>query len=379
GQNHEANMNASGGLGGASSQANSNPPVGESSAFVTISISVADQLKMARVNRGLTIDEVAVRLNLRPASIEAMEAGAYEKLPGAAYVAGFVHSYARLLTLDGAALVNQLKVESTALQPKPVSDLPLRVSPRAFPTAGFVWTGLILLLGLLLLWSLRNNQWLPHKEADDVVVSEGMTPPEAGQDGAGSGNADNQAATTETTDAPETGSGDGGSPALTAATPSAAEQPTNPATAYSASDLNAATPAPSPAPAATVGTGGASPTLPATGAPQNTAVATQPSAAATAALGITVKQNSWIQLRDAKGAVVVAKLLRAGESFAIPNTPGLTPGLTMTTGNAGGTMIVVNGQPSPPVGLDNQVVRAIPLDAAPLAEFLAKLPAGQNP
>ncbi len=86
------------------------------------------------------------------------------------------------------------------------------------------------------------------------------------------------------------------------------------------------------------------------------------------------KQNSWIQLRDSKGAVVVAKLLRAGESFPLPNTPGLM----MTTGNAGGTFITVNGQPSAPLGQENQVVREIPLDAAPLADYLAKLPSSPN-
>jgi cytoskeleton protein RodZ len=86
------------------------------------------------------------------------------------------------------------------------------------------------------------------------------------------------------------------------------------------------------------------------------------------------KQNSWIQLRDAKGAVVVAKLLRAGESFPLPNTSGLM----MTTGNAGGTFITVNGQPSAPLGQENQVVREIPLDAAPLADYLAKLPSSPN-
>jgi cytoskeleton protein RodZ len=72
--------------------------------------------------------------------------------------------------------------------------------------------------------------------------------------------------------------------------------------------------------------------------------------------------------------VVVAKLLRAGESYNVPNTPGLM----MTTGNAGGTFVTVNGQPSAPLGQENQVVREIPLDAAPLADYLAKLPSSPN-
>ena len=323
-KNHEAKTDSNNVFGSASSQAASNPNVGESPAFVATAISVADQLKMARVNRSLTIDEVAVRLNLRPASIEAMEAGAYEKLPGAAYVAGFVHSYARLLMLDGTALVSQLKVESTVMQLKPVHELPLKVSQRAFPSAGFIWTGLILLLGLLLLWTVTNNKFAP-----EMITAESSEP---------------QALPADVhMDAAE--GDDVEAPATTGSAPSATPPAVAPAPA-----------APTPAPIA-----------PAAVAPA--AAAPPPAGAA-----VMAKQNSWIQLRDSKGAVVVAKLLRAGESYNVPNTPGLM----MTTGNAGGTVITVNGQPSAPLGQENQVVREIPLDAAALADYLAKLPSSPN-
>lgn len=336
-QNHESGTNANGGLGAPSSQAASTLNVGESPAFVATAISVADQLKMARVNRGLTIDEVSVRLNLRPASIEAMEAGAYEKLPGAAYVAGFVHSYARLLMLDGTALVSQLKVESTVMQLKPVHEMPFKVSQRAFPSAGFIWTGLILLLGLLLLWTVTNNKFAP-----EMITAESSEPQELPAD--------------VHMDAAE--GDDVEAPATTGSAPSATPPAVAPAPA-------APTPAPI-APAAVAPAAAAPASVPAPSA----STATPPPAGA----AVMAKQNSWIQLRDSKGVVVVAKLLRAGESFPLPNTPGLM----MTTGNAGGTFITVNGQPSAPLGQENQVVREIPLDAAPLADYLAKLPSSPN-
>ncbi len=338
-KNHEAKTDSNNVFGSASSQAASNPNVGESPAFVATAISVADQLKMARVNRSLTIDEVAVRLNLRPASIEAMEAGAYEKLPGAAYVAGFVHSYARLLMLDGTALVSQLKVESTVMQLKPVHELPLKVSQRAFPSAGFIWTGLILLLGLLLLWTVTNNKFAP-----EMITAESSEP---------------QALPADVhMDAAE--GDDVEAPATTGSAPSATPPAVAPAPA-----------APTPAPIAPAAVAPAAPT-PAPIAPA--AVAPAAAAPPPAGAAVMAKQNSWIQLRDSKGAVVVAKLLRAGESYNVPNTPGLM----MTTGNAGGTVITVNGQPSAPLGQENQVVREIPLDAAALADYLAKLPSSPN-
>lgn len=356
--NHESGTNANGGLGAQSSQAASNPTVGEPSAFVSPSISVADQLRMARVNRGLTIDEVSVRLNLRPASIEAMEAGAYEKLPGAAYVAGFVHSYARLLMLDGAALVSQLKIETTVLQPKPVNELPLKVSQRAFPSAGYIWTGLILLLGLLLLWTVTNNKFVPEMVTAEAS-NESAVPPSPAADDVDSPEEPEQltlpapsSPSSPSTMAPTASSAPAGTPATVPPTPAPAPVPAS---------NNALAPAtPAPAPASPVAS-----TAPAPNAPAATTAT---------AVTITAKQNSWIQLRDGKGAVVVAKLLRAGESFPLPNTPGLM----MTTGNAGGTFITVNGQPSAPLGQENQVVREIPLDAAPLADYLAKLSSSPN-
>jgi cytoskeleton protein RodZ len=353
-KNHEAKTDSNNVFGSASALAASNPNVGESPAFVATAISVADQLRMARVNRNLTIDEVAVRLNLRPASIEAMEAGAYEKLPGAAYVAGFVHSYARLLMLDGTALVSQLKVESTVMQLKPVHELPLKVSQRAFPSAGFIWTGLILLLGLLLLWTVTNNKFVP-----EMVTAESSEPQALPAD------VHMDAAEGDDVEAPATtGSAPSATPPAVAPAPAAS----TPAPA-TAGITATATPAVAPAPIAPAAVAPAAATPPAPAPSPSTAAPSTPVGAT-----IMAKQNSWIQLRDAKGAVVVAKLLRAGESFPLPNTPGLM----MTTGNAGGTFITVNGQPSAPLGQENQVVREIPLDAAPLADYLAKLPSSPN-
>jgi len=367
-KNHEAKTDSNNGLGAASSQATSNPTVGESSGFVATAVSVADQLRMARVNRSLTIDEVAVRLNLRPASIEAMESGAYEKLPGAAYVAGFVHSYARLLMLDGAALVSQLKVESAVMQPKPVHEMPFKVSQRAFPSAGFIWTGLILLLGLLLLWTLTNNKFVPEMSTTELSDPQAL-PADVPMD----------AAEGDEVEAPATaGSAPSAAPVAAAPAPVASTPAPTAVAPVAAGTTAPATPPAAVAPAAGTPAAATAPVAvaPPAATPSAAAPSPSPSTATPPPAGATImaKQNSWIQLRDAKGAVVVAKLLRAGESFPLPNTPGLM----MTTGNAGGTFITVNGQPSAPLGQENQVVREIPLDAAPLADYLAKLPSSPN-
>lgn len=67
-------------------------------------------LAEARVARNLTLAEVAQQLKLSATQIEALEADAYDRLPGPVFVRGFVRNYARLLELDAAALVGKVEL-----------------------------------------------------------------------------------------------------------------------------------------------------------------------------------------------------------------------------------------------------------------------------
>lgn len=61
-------------------------------------------LAEARAARSLTVVDVAQQLKLSASQIEALEAEAYDRLPGPVFVRGFVRNYARLLELDADAL-----------------------------------------------------------------------------------------------------------------------------------------------------------------------------------------------------------------------------------------------------------------------------------
>ena len=61
---------------------------------------------------------------------------------------------------------------------------------------------------------------------------------------------------------------------------------------------------------------------------------------------ILATANSWIEVRDATGTILFSKVLRAGQSWPVPQEAGLV----MTTGNAGGTEITQDGKPSAPLG-----------------------------
>ena len=63
----------------------------------------------ARLNKGLTQEQAGALLKVRVKIIKDFEDGEHIDLPGMAYKVGFVRSYARLLDLDGDLLVKEFK------------------------------------------------------------------------------------------------------------------------------------------------------------------------------------------------------------------------------------------------------------------------------
>ncbi|MDE2118655.1 MAG: helix-turn-helix domain-containing protein, partial [Betaproteobacteria bacterium] len=70
--------------------------------------SVGAVLREARTRLGLGVADVANRLKFAPRQIEALEADDFARLPEITFVRGFVRSYARLLQLDPAPLLDAL-------------------------------------------------------------------------------------------------------------------------------------------------------------------------------------------------------------------------------------------------------------------------------
>lgn len=82
-------------------------------------------------------------------------------------------------------------------------------------------------------------------------------------------------------------------------------------------------------------------------------------AGAATRIAIRAVQESWLQIKDASGTVVATKTLQPGDVMNVPDLPGMR----MTTGNAGGLQIMVDGAQSPWMGRSGEVVRNVSLDA----------------
>jgi cytoskeleton protein RodZ len=78
---------------------------------------------------------------------------------------------------------------------------------------------------------------------------------------------------------------------------------------------------------------------------------------------INAINNSWIQIRDDNlNTMLVTRLLAAGDSYAVPDQPGLV----LLTGNAGALEIVVDGTIVPSIGGPGVVRRGVVLDVTRL-------------
>jgi cytoskeleton protein RodZ len=73
---------------------------------------------------------------------------------------------------------------------------------------------------------------------------------------------------------------------------------------------------------------------------------------------LRARTDAWIQVRDRQGPVLLNRVMRSGETWPVPAKGQLL----LTTGNAGGTELLVDGVLAPSLGSDGAVRRDLPLD-----------------
>ena len=329
---------------------------------------IGDLLRETREQYGTSIEQVGATLRIRPVFLQAIEGNHYDRLPGPVYALGFVRTYADYLGLDGEAVAQRFKNEAAGLETKSDLSFPMPLPERSLPGGALLLVALIVAACAYAIWYYRAAGERARTERVAEVPSQLIPlPPRAAAPepnaAAGSGG---------TGDVPATGAAVSGSTAPSASSPSdqaaAIPLPTvAPPTAPPASTTTAGapvtgSPAPEPpgAPAARSGPPVAAVPPPATAEPARLPAIPEPPGAAPAldtprVYGVTngpvrviVKANadSWVQVRDADQTAIWTRVLKQGESYRIPDRPGLI----LRTGNAGGLEITVDGRTVPPVG-----------------------------
>lgn len=94
---------------------------------------VGQQLRTARLARGLSLEQVSKETHIKPHYLEALEADELEKLPSRFQARGFVRVYSSLLGLDSEALLRQFDQPDKPAKTAPPSAAPLATSSSASP------------------------------------------------------------------------------------------------------------------------------------------------------------------------------------------------------------------------------------------------------
>ncbi|MFZ6658663.1 helix-turn-helix domain-containing protein [Undibacterium sp. TJN19] len=97
---------------GSNLSAATSPDEPENKATLSVVQTAGSQLSFARVQAGLSLQQVADQLKLSQRQIAALEANQFDDLPAMVIVRGFVRSYAKLLKLDPAPVIACLPAEA---------------------------------------------------------------------------------------------------------------------------------------------------------------------------------------------------------------------------------------------------------------------------
>jgi cytoskeleton protein RodZ len=370
---------------------------------------VGGLLRATRMRHGLSLNDVSAALRIRRDYLDAIEHGRAEALPAPAYAIGFVRSYAAALGLDQEEVARRYRAETgLAAKRKPELTFPAPVPERGVPAGALVAVGVVVAAALYGGWYYLTDS---GQRLADVVP-----------------NLPERLARIETMITPEPAPAPGAAPTsvpVEATRPAPAVPSPQPAASAPAVPVPGAAPSPAsaeaplaalpPAPAVTLPPAGAWPTGPAvtpqslmpprrsdpsaanaapvagalpgsqTAAPAEAAsapAATEPPAPDPAAtFGATgaeagrvllrARADTWIQVRErSSGSVLFNRVLRPGETYRVPERSGLV----MTTGNAGGLEVLVEGDVLPSLGGQGVVRRDLPLEPAALRQAIAALP-----
>jgi cytoskeleton protein RodZ len=306
-------------------------------------IRVGGDLRAARERLGWSLPDIAAHLRIRLPFLEAIEDGRICDLPGNAYALGFVRTYATSLGLAPDEIARRFREEAADVNRKTELTFPAPVPERGVPAGAVVLLGAVLAVGAYVGWY-RMSDGQPAADAvqpvpEHLAVLADPPPPAS----------------------PPTSEQAAVSPAPMPPTLPTPIQTPSISPIYAAAAVLAPPPAPAPAVASPA-------PAPAAAAPATPA---QPPAADGGRIVLRAKADAWMQVRDRQGPVLLNRVLRGGETWAVPNKGQLL----LTTGNAGGTEVLVDGIVAPSLGSDGSVRRDLPLDPDQLRDGKLAAPA----
>lgn len=361
---------------------------------LAVTAGVGPTLRAAREAMGKTLPECAKLLRIRQPFLEALEEGRHRDLPGGTYAAGFLRTYAEFLSLDSEEMVRRFRQEGAGgFSNRTELTFPSPVSEGRIPGGAVIFLGLILA-------ALAYGGWYLLSSGNESKVTE-MVPPLpdrlssvlnrqaslTGESKTGEDTAKPKDEIVPPSEAEEEKPAEAKPAEMAAPEAPKAEAPkVEPAKAEAP---KAETPKVEPAKAEPPKAEPPKAEIPKAEPPKTEAPKVEPAkveppkaeapkaeaapaSAPAAADGKTfgteyadsrvvlraTGDDCWIQVREMDGSLLMSRLLRRGDSYRVPNRPGLN----LMVGNAGSLEVTVDGRKTPALGATGQVRRDIHLD-----------------
>lgn len=346
---------------------------------------VGGMLQRRRQELGHDLAHIAQELCIREHYLAAIEANRADSLPGTAYAVGFVRAYADALGLNAPAIAERFRAESLGSGTVDLNP-PSPLSEGGIPKGAMILVGAAIVSFAYGIWYVgtspgtdlvrlvnplpeRYAETLPSRTTTGEVAtaalaqgqrglpSPGVAPPGAPSPGTPSPGTPSSAMSSSvmpsalmipSLSAPDAHGSRQPQPATPAALPPAAQAVAPPA-APQAATPEQGTPGAAEPPAPREAVAGAF----------DPARLRAESGTAQARVVLRARSDCWIEIKDETSRkLIFAKLLRGGETYDVPDRPGLK----LLVGNAGGLDVVVDAAVLPPLGRDGAVMRNIALE-----------------
>jgi cytoskeleton protein RodZ len=321
-----------------------------------VAVKAGADLRAARERLGWSIEVVAEELRIRRVHLEALEDGRLATLPGHAYAMAFVRTYARALGLDPDETVRRFKTEAGEVSAKPALVFPAPVPERGLPSGAVVLLGIVLAVGAYVGWyRLSAEGRLPAETVIPVPerlapLAEQAIPPAA----------------------PPAVVADAGANGALKIVPGTPAQGTG-APAQMASNEPPAPPPPSISPTSAAAASVQQPPHDVAPPPALAPSIVAPAGPDDSRIVLRANALSWLMVKDKTGAILLNKTLKPGDTWPVPPRTDLL----LTTGNAGGTDILLDGTQTASIGGNGVVRRDLPLDPDQIRD--GKLAANTTP
>ena len=299
---------------------------------------VGQDLRTARLRRGEDLATVSLALKIRKEHLDAVEEDRIESLPGKTYAIGFVRSYAGYLGLDVTAMVARFKEEIAGRHDEhtpAIAQIPDEET-RHLPRGWRIVAGVVVLLLGYGAWHLFSS----GSTQVAVPPPPSLNPPKAAV-------AKSAPAPTPAPAPAQTASAAPVTPA-----PSTKQAASTAAPSASMSSLPASTQTKPPGPDNAVSTIGA------TGGTVYGEQNRNPRVV------LKARTDTRITVRGEDGSLYLNRDLKAGDTYMVPNLPGLS----LATSNAGAIEVALDGQVLGPVGQGQEILGRVSLDPQSLVD-----------